>query len=217
LVNYPIVTWLERIEDIPLALSLIFANEFFDALPCKQIFFRQQQWFEKHVTWEGKGWGLCARPINNSAVFPENEDVVYEFSPAARAIAYAIANRLCQHGGTALIIDYGYEGPIGADTLQGMRTHRYHCPFTNLGEVDLSHQVDFTPLKEAFCASAVRTYPLETMGEFLARLGLAERTEMLAAQTTAIQRQLLLTAAVRLLNPAHMGHLFKVLIGEVIP
>lgn len=74
---------------------------------------------------------------------------VIEVSPASVAVMRQLAARIAAQGGAALIIDYGYEGPAIADTLQAVRGHAFANPFDRPGEQDLSAHVDFTTLAAA--------------------------------------------------------------------
>ncbi|MFN3428430.1 MAG: SAM-dependent methyltransferase, partial [Candidatus Sericytochromatia bacterium] len=62
---------------------------------------------------------------------------ILETSPPSVAILRALAARLLQQGGAAILIDYGYAGPAIGDTLQAVRGHAYVNPFEDPGEADL--------------------------------------------------------------------------------
>jgi SAM-dependent MidA family methyltransferase len=121
------------------------------------------------------------------------------------------AERLVKHGGAALVIDYGYVGPAFGDTLQAVRSHGYHDPLAAPGEADLTAHVDFGALAaEAKRAGAIPR-PVMTQGEFLKRMGLRERAEVLARGKNAATADAVAAAAERLAGPEAMGDLFKVL------
>ena len=69
-----------------------------------------------------------------------------EISPRSLAIWERIAARLEEHGGAAIAIDYGEEGPLG-DTLQAIRDHEFVDVLTDPGRADLSAYVDFGAMR----------------------------------------------------------------------
>jgi SAM-dependent MidA family methyltransferase len=139
------------------------------------------------------------------------ERAVRESSPAATAIISAVAERLAQNIGAALIIDYGYAGPAFGNTLQAVRKHRYDDPLAAPGEADLTAHVDFTALASAATKAGAEPRPLTTQGEFLGRLGLAARVATLSRGKDARTAAAIAIAAERLAGPMAMGELFKVL------
>ncbi|MBO9622252.1 MAG: SAM-dependent methyltransferase [Sphingomonas sp.] len=199
-------------DDAPL---LVVANEFFDALPIRQLVATAQGWRERLVACQD----TLFLPIAGDRSFdmiipPQLKDAppgsILETSPAGVAVLRALAARLLAQGGAALVIDYGYMGPAIGDTLQAVRYHRYANPFEAPGQADLTAHVDFATLKEAAEAEGLVVHGPVTQGEFLTRLGIAERTASLslAAPDRAAQ---LATDRERLVAPDQMGDLFKVI------
>lgn len=208
------ITWVESLEAIPPMPSLILANEFFDALPFQQFIYKQGRWWERYITHEMNDFVYQEVSTSFQISLSAQEGSVYEHCALGHDFAHKIAERLRQAPGAALIIDYGYEGPALGDTLQGLRDHRYHSPFVDVGTADLTHHVNFGALQQIFCQHSLPTPLIMTMGDFLKDLGIVERTERLCQKATVTQRQLLLTATARLVSPNHMGSLFKVLIAN---
>jgi NADH dehydrogenase [ubiquinone] 1 alpha subcomplex assembly factor 7 len=214
------ITWVDELEAIPPMPSLIFANEFFDALPFQQFIHKQGQWWERHITYEANDFvyqdylTTFQVPVPIASQEEAQEEVIYEHCALGQLFAQKIAERLHQAPGHVLIIDYGYEEPAFGNTLQALRTHRYHPPLVDIGTADLTHHVNFTQLQQIFCHYSLQTHPIIAMGDFLKDLGIVQRTELLCQKATPEQSQLLLTAAARLISANHMGYLFKVLIAE---
>jgi SAM-dependent MidA family methyltransferase len=90
-----------------------------------------------------------------------------------------------------------------------VKAHRFVDIFAEPGEADLTAHVDFAALAAA--ASPARAWPLTTQGALLAALGIAARTEALAARATAEQAAQLRSATDRLVRDDAMGSLFKAL------
>jgi len=113
-----------------------------------------------------------------------------------------------RQGGAALLIDYGYEGPAIGETLQAVKGHGHVNPFEAPGEHDLTAHVDFTELGAIAALAGARLHGPVSQGDFLGRLGVAERTAMLA-RANPDNGEALAMAHRRLTSPAEMGSLFR--------
>ena len=207
-------TWHEAVETLPNDRPLlIVANEFFDALPIRQLVRGADSWRERLVACQDTLFLPIAGPAVPDAVIPEPlrnaaPGAVLEVSPAAVAIIRALARRLVAQGGALLVIDYGHEGPALGDTFQAVRAHARANPFDAPGEVDLTAHVDFTTLAAAAQADgAVAWGPVE-QGEWLVRLGIDARAAALARAAPDRGEQI---AADRMRLVNSMGQLFKAL------
>jgi SAM-dependent MidA family methyltransferase len=212
----PDATWHDTVATLPDDRPLlIVANEFFDALPIRQLVRAADGWRERLVACQDTLFLPIAGPPVPDTVIPEPlrdaaPGSVLEVSPAAVAVTRAIAGRLVAQGGALLVIDYGHEGPALGDTFQAVRGHARANPFEAPGEQDLSAHVDFTTLAAAAqTVGAVAWGPIE-QGEWLVRLGIDARAAALARATPA-QADAIAAARMRLVNADQMGTLFKVL------
>ncbi|MCP4382066.1 MAG: class I SAM-dependent methyltransferase [Hyphomicrobiales bacterium] len=209
--------WHDSVDSLPAEALIVIANEFFDALPIRQHIRVSGGWSERMVGLDDSGrlaFGLrptAAPPINADGDLIVADGGIVETSSAAPAIIHTIAERLAAHGGAALIIDYGYQGPAAADTLQAVRRHRYDDPLAAPGEADLTAHVDFTVLSKTAEAAGAAPRPLIEQGAFLGGMGLASRAASLAMGKTADVQDALRSAADQLAGPDAMGTLFKVL------
>lgn len=196
--------------DCPL---LILANEFFDALPVYQLVKASDGWRERRVACQDVIFLPVAGKLVPDSVIPESlRDApmgsVIESSPASVAIARAIAARVVKQGGAALLIDYGYDGPAIGETLQAVKGHGYANPFEAPGEHDLTAHVDFTALGAIAALAGARIHGPAPQGDFLGRIGIAERATMLARANPG-QGEALAAAHRRLTSPEEMGSLFR--------
>jgi SAM-dependent MidA family methyltransferase len=197
-------------DDGPL---LIVANEFFDALPVYQLVKAGDGWRERRVACQDVLFLPVAGKLVPDSVIPERlrdapQGSIIESSPESVAIARALAGRLVEEGGAALIVDYGYEGPALGETLQAVKDHRYANPFEAPGEHDLTAHVDFSALAGIAALAGARIHGPVSQGDFLSQLGLAERAAMLA-RANPEQGEKLAEAHRRLTSPAEMGSLFR--------
>jgi NADH dehydrogenase [ubiquinone] 1 alpha subcomplex assembly factor 7 len=208
--------WHERFDDVPTGPLLLIANEFFDALPVRQFEKTNEGWRERMVGLAPDGetlvLGLAPGVTPYGRFLGDAPDGAQaEIGEAGRTLATAIGARVKRDGGWALIIDYGYETVTGA-SLQAVRGHSGATILERPGETDLSAHVDFAALAAA--ADAPVFGPV-AQADFLRRLGLVQRAEMLKARATEAQRATIDAALARLIGADQMGTLFRVLaIGD---
>ena len=195
--------------DIPL---LIVANEFFDALPIRQLVRTGDGWRERMIDIDGECFVATAGEQRFDAVIPEalRDGDTIETSPASVAILRELAARIVAQGGALLAIDYGYEGPLAGDTLQALHRHRFADPFEAPGEQDLTAHVDFAALAEAGRSEGATAHPVVTQAALLGALGIAARAAALARAAPARATEIG-TARDRLVAADQMGNLFKAL------
>ncbi len=211
------VSWHDQFGAVPPGPILLVANEFFDALPTHQLVATARGWVERAVDLDTAGrlvFRLDQRRAALGASLPEGTPgTVTEVSPARSELARAIARRIADDGGVALIIDYGAwaEGPTG-DTLQATSRHAPCGPLAAPGTADLTTHVDFRALAEAAAGAGAAVYGPIPQGTFLATLGVHLRTAKLLERATPDQRRALRAALFRLTDPGAMGELFKVLV-----
>jgi NADH dehydrogenase [ubiquinone] 1 alpha subcomplex assembly factor 7 len=206
-------TWHDRMEDIPPGPAIVIANEFFDALPVRQFQWREGKWSERVIGLDGDdGFVVGLAPVERQpSGLDLPDETIVEASPASAAIMENLAARLVQHGGAALVIDYGSIKPGVGDTLQAVADHKYQDPFARPGEADLTAHVDFSALARAATGAGGEVRPVMTQGEFLIRLGLVERANVLGREKDTATRDKIASAIDRLAGPKAMGNLFKVL------
>jgi SAM-dependent MidA family methyltransferase len=211
-------TWHDRLEDVPDGQSLIIANEFFDALPVSQLQKQAGQWHERVVGLAADGkltFGLASERVAPALVpswaATAADGDIAEFSPVRDAVAREIGRRVTKDMGAALVIDYGHMRSAAGDTLQAIRKHQFAEVLAQPGEADITSHVDFEALTDAVTADGAKAYGPVMQGDFLIKMGLKEREEMLRARADARQRIRLSKGAQRLVSGNQMGQLFKVL------
>ena len=213
-------SWHGGLETVPAGPILLIANEFFDALPVRQLQRTQTGWRERMVALEETGerfrWVLGPpSPAAATLLAPEQlsapAGAVAEISPAARGLAAAIGARLAAAPGAALIVDYGYERSAAGQTLQAVRRHAPADPLEDPGEADLTAHVDFSALAESARHAGAQAHGPVAQGDFLRRLGIEMRAERLCSQATPQQAGAIRSGLDRLIAPEEMGRLFRVM------
>ncbi|CAN5394931.1 SAM-dependent methyltransferase [soil metagenome] len=196
-------------EDRPL---IVIANEFFDALPIRQLVKAHDGWRERLVACQDLLFlPIPGKPLPAGIMPAELDDAapgsVVETSPAAVAMLGDLARRIVDQGGALLVIDYGYQGPAIGDTLQAVKAHAFANPFEAPGEHDLTAHVDFATLAAAGVAEGASAYGPVPQGAFLTALGIDARAAALARS----DYDAVAPARNRLIAPDQMGELFKAL------
>tara|TARA_R110000764_G_scaffold93689_1_gene177338 strand:+ start:1028 stop:2086 length:1059 start_codon:yes stop_codon:yes gene_type:complete len=204
--------WLDSVHDLPDQPLYLVANEFFDALPVHQYQRDGDRWRERMVGVEGDRLRMGLGPATPQPALAHrledtHQDEIVEVCPSASPVIDTVSARLRDHGGAALIIDYGDWRSLG-DTLQALKAHQVADPLTDPGTADLTTHVDFEALTQASNCPFTRVTP---QGVFLERLGITQRAQALAETLHDAPLEAHVAAHRRLTHPAEMGNLFKVL------
>ncbi len=218
----PRLCWLECLpEDFD---GLVLANEVLDAMPVHLAVWNGEDIAERGVamdngqfTWRDRPAGGRLRERAQAlaaacAIAPGYLSEISLLAPAWIAQWAAILRR-----GALLLIDYGfprheyYHPQRDAGTLMcHYRQHAHAEPFFLPGLQDMTAHVDFTAIVEAGCEAGLELLGYSTQASFLFNCGLTE----ILARTPASEplRYLPLASAVqKLISPAEMGELFKVI------
>lgn len=211
--------WVTSVSEVPAVPTLIIANEFFDALPIRQIVHRTEGangWMERCIGAENEKLGWVEIPADVTLlqqIAPEHLamplEAVAEIAPLAQAIMAQCAAHIVHHNGALLTFDYGYELATGEPSFQAVAQHQQVDPLTAPGLADLTAHVDFIALERAATAQGAQIWQVQEQGALLERLGLSQRAAHLAAQ--AAEPQAIAAAYHRLTADEAMGKLFKVL------
>ncbi len=211
------VSWADSLDDIDDVPSIFIGNEFLDALPFHQYVKSGEMWLERMVGLvDGEPAFVTGSGIADPALMPADHDsaemgTVFEISPAREAIAASITQHIEQHGGAALLIDYGHISSGFGDTFQAVEAHHYGNSLINPGKADLTSHVDFDALKRvAGLNGKVKTATL-TQGKFLLEMGLLERAGLLGQGKSGLVQNDLHEVVERLAGRYAMGELFKVM------
>jgi len=220
----PRVEWLDR---LPASFSgLIIGNEVLDAMPVHLVAWGADSLFERGVSMEDGQFCWSERKLVAGELFDsaaslapakvgEGVNYVSEIGLAARGFVATLAGLL--EKGAILMLDYGfgqneyYHPQRSSGTLMcHYRHHAHDDPFYLPGLQDITSHVDFSAIAEAGVRHGLKLLGYTSQAHFLINSGI---TGLLArASPEQASAYLPLAAqAQKLLNPAEMGELFKVI------
>ncbi|MCH8491348.1 MAG: SAM-dependent methyltransferase [Oceanicaulis sp.] len=216
------IRWAPRLDSVRPGPTLLLANEFLDCLPVRQAIRHEGVWRERCVAMhpdEGERFAFVLGPALSApdlALIPAPlhdlpDGSLVELRPADAAVVEAVAERLNDHPGYALFIDYGAVEPDHGDTLQAIRKHEKVDPLDAPGTADLTAWVAFDALARAGLDAGLQVFGPVEQGQFLKGLGLDVRAALLAKAQDREGRARLERQAARLSAPEEMGALFKVI------
>ncbi|MFD0986684.1 class I SAM-dependent methyltransferase [Methyloligella solikamskensis] len=210
------VTWHDSLETVPEGPLIVIANEFLDALPIRQFIRRGSAWHERLVTCTETGALAFMEGDRPAEALPgldrfesARDGAIAEIRPDAAPLISSLAKRAKAAPLASLFIDYGPEVFGPGDTLQAVSAHGFADPLADPGAADLTAHVDFGALSQQAAQEGLSAYGPMPQGEFLLKLGLAQRQEQLMKTATPDQRPMLASGANRLIDPQQMGVLFK--------
>jgi len=206
----------------PVSPLIVFANEFFDALPVEVLSAQGKL----HLTIENERlretW-LPATPeelefLDRYGVHPEPGERTEVCLLAQRWMA-TIAQSIRR--GFLIVIDYGYtrnEQLAGhhRGTLMAYRQHSASAdPYQAPGEQDLTAHVNFTALAAAVKDAGLDVLPLQTQSQFLMRIGESNQFADAFEDCRLPQEGAKVALQLKhLISPAGMGENFQVLIAS---
>jgi SAM-dependent MidA family methyltransferase len=214
--------WLDKLPDR--IRGVVIANEVLDVVPfCVVHRHDDGEILESGVAVTEAGFAWDDQPMPDGdlkrraqAVLPPGSySYLTEVNLAAEGLVRTIAAHL--DAGVAFFIDYGfpereyYHPQRSMGTLRCHYRHRFHGdPFFMPGLQDITAHVDFTAMARAAQSGGAEVLGFTTQAHFLISCGLANIVSMNDPRMT-LSRLKGTSAVFRLINPAEMGELFKVL------
>ncbi len=214
--------WLSR---LPAGFrGVMLANEVVDAMPCHALAWTPRGILERGVIIDCNSLAWSDRTASGEVLHAASELPIdlppcgrfeSELNLAARAWMRALGGALGE--GAILIVDYGfssreyYHAQRSSGTLMCHYRHRAHGdPFFLPGLQDITAHVDFSALADAAAQSGLDVLGYASQAQFLINCGI---TELLAQSDPSNAPAYAPRAAEahKLLSPAEMGELFKVL------
>lgn len=231
--EFPQVRWLDA---LPASFQgVVFGNEVLDAMPVDVVTRTEAGWEPLHVAAEVDAAGgarfawLPAGPLPAGSALaaqvarqiPDAEQLpvgyVTEVHGAGCGFMATLAAMLAQGKGAAFLFDYGfpareyYLGDRATGTLMCHYRHHAHPePFHLPGLQDITAHVDFTAMALAAQDAGAEVLAYNSQAGFLIGAGIGELMQRFDP-ADALRYLPHASALQKLLSPAEMGELFKVL------
>jgi len=221
----PLPTVLRRLVDwtdvLPQQFTgVVVANEVLDALPVQIAHWSEGGLFERGVAVRAGALVWDERPADDALRaacegLPVVAPYVSEIALAARHLVTDLCRRVDR--GALLLIDYGfpraeyYHPQRSSGTLMCHYRHHVHSdPLFLPGLQDITAHVDFSAVAEAGVDAGCRLAGYTGQAQFLLNCGITELLARVPADDVATYLPQS-TSVQKLLSPAEMGELFKVL------
>jgi SAM-dependent MidA family methyltransferase len=213
------VVWLNC---LPLTFNgAVIGNEVLDAIPVHLIHNTAQGLNSRGVAFDGQNFVFKDKPLTDQHLLEIMsklnlpEGYLTEVCPAASGLIASLANML-EHG-IILMVDYGfsvreyYHPQRNQGTLMCHYQHYAHIdPLINVGLQDITAHVDFTSIAYAGVNHGLTLSGFCSQAQFLMNCGILDLMSQVSPNDMALYAPLA-AAAQKLLSPAEMGDLFKVI------
>jgi SAM-dependent MidA family methyltransferase len=210
------LVWL---DELPKKFSgLVLGNEVLDAIPAHIIHKTTEGWRERGISFNGEfNWQDAVLTLPNFAErLPAGLPIGYitEVNPAASALVHSLADML--ETGAILLIDYGFGAAEYYHPQRNQGTLMCHYqqlahdnPLTHVGLQDITAHVDFTSIAMLCEAASMSLAGYVSQAQFLINCGILNILQRHSPED--VEYMTLAAAAQKLLSPAEMGELFKVI------
>jgi SAM-dependent MidA family methyltransferase len=213
------VAWIERLPSS--FRGAVVCNEVLDALPVHLISWDETGIRERGVARSGDAFVWDERPLTDGELLAEARRLsppppyLSELARVGPTLVAAIGGIL--ECGALLVIDYGfgereyYHPQRNRGTLMCHFRHRAHDdPFFLPGLQDITNHIDFTAVARTGTQAGLELLGYTTQAHFLVNLGVTELMALTPVEDAAAYLRLAAQAQ-KLLSPAEMGELFKVM------
>jgi cyclopropane-fatty-acyl-phospholipid synthase len=221
-INNKKVKWIKKINEINYGPVIFLGNEFFDALPVKQLYKKKKLFFEKHVALSSdkkKIRFLYKRA--NDALVKNIQDLnlitvgnTIEYPVGAIKFLEDIAKKINKFDGGLLAFDYGYITKKNQNTLQSVKKHKQVNLFFKPGDSDITSHINFKLFHKILKKNNLSVKKIANQNEFLKKVGILERANILSKKMTFKEKANMFYRLKRLLDPKEMGNLFKVIFAQ---
>lgn len=224
--DLPQVRWLDAMPET--FSGVVLANEVLDAMPVELVIRTAQGWMRQMVTVENGAFAFVQAPLGAELheqlirQVPEHQHIlegyVTELHPVGAGFMGSLAQMFAGGRGAAILLDYGFpaheyylDQRLGGTLMCHYRHHAHPDPFYLPGLQDITAHVDFTAMALAAQDAGLPVLGYMSQAAFLLGAGIGELLLEYDPEQ-AISYLPHSRAVQKLVSPAEMGELFKVLI-----
>ena len=213
------VKWISKINKIQNLPTIFIANEFFDAMAIKQFIKRKNLWFEKFVNLRDKNKAfffekkIDIKKVEKKINFKISQKQEFiEFSELGLKYLKDISKIIKKNSGGLLLIDYGNTDKFMKNSLRAISKHKFANILENIGNVDITHNLNFNLLKKFIKQIGDLENNLTTQKEFLLKMGIKQRAEIISKKQNFLKKADIYYRLKKLINEKYMGNSFKVML-----
>ena len=213
------IKWVSNLNEVKKIPNIFIANEFFDSLPIKQFEKKANLWFEKFVTFKKKDKVFFSKKkVDIKKIekkiklkISHNQNFI-EYSVLGLDYLKNISIKIEENTGGLLLIDYGYNEKKMKNTLQAVSNHKFANILENIGNVDITHNINFNLFKNFVKRFKKLKINFTTQKKFLLKMGIRERAEIISKNQKFLVKADNFYRLNRLIDKKQMGNLFKVML-----
>jgi SAM-dependent MidA family methyltransferase len=224
--DLPQVRWL---DGMPESFSgVVLANEVLDAMPVELVIRKDGRWQRQMVTIENGAFAFVQQELPEALALhvmrqvPDADGLpdgyLTEIHPVAEGFMASLAAMMKDGRGAAFLFDYGFpaheyylDQRMGGTLMCHYRHHAHPDPFYLPGLQDITAHVDFTAMALAAQDAGLPVLAYMNQASFLLGAGIGELL-METSPDDALRFLPQSKAVQKLVSPAEMGELFKVLV-----
>ena len=224
--DLPQVRWLDAMPER--FSGVVLANEVLDAMPVELVLNTAQGWRRQMVTIENGAFAFVQQPLGAelqaqlARQIPDHdqrpEGYLTEIHPVGDGFMRSLAAMFGEGKGAAILLDYGFpaheyylDQRMGGTLMCHYRHHSHPDPFYLPGLQDITAHVDFTAMALASQEAGLPVLAYMSQAAFLLGAGIGELL-MEHDPEDALRYLPQAKAVQKLVSPAEMGELFKVLV-----
>ncbi|MBQ5948869.1 class I SAM-dependent methyltransferase [Massilia sp. ST3] len=224
--DLPQVRWLDAMPER--FSGVVLANEVLDAMPVELVLNTAAGWRRQMVTIENGAFAFVQQPLGAeleaqlARQVPEHdarpEGYLTELHPVSAGFMRSLAAMFEGGKGAAILLDYGFpaheyylDQRMGGTLMCHYRHHSHPDPFYLPGLQDITAHVDFTAMALASQEAGLPVLAYMNQASFLLGAGIGELL-MEHDPEDALRFLPQAKAVQKLVSPAEMGELFKVLV-----
>jgi len=98
------------------------------------------------------------------------------------------------------------------DTLQAISNHKFAHILSNIGNTDITHNINFNLFKKFTKQMGGLRSNLTTQKKFLVKMGIKQRAEIISKNQNFLKKADIYYRLKRLIDEKQMGNLFKVML-----
>ena len=216
------VKWIKGIKNLNSGPLIFIGNEFFDSLAIKQIYKKNNLLLERFITLSKnkKKFKFLYKPARKYLVKNIKKHnlishgKIIEYPTDAIKYIELIAEKINNFKGGVLTFDYGYTHQKNYNTLHAIKKHKYINILSKPGNSDITSHINYKLFLKIFKEKNLIVEKVVTQNEFLQRLGIIQRANMISKNKTFKEKADVFYRLKKLLHYKEMGNIFKVFFAQ---